>query len=165
MKNASIERAYIDKPSSRQTLIETNLRTPMGLALDSKNELLYFCDSEAGKIEVLDMKTMQRSVLLWQPYHEYHDLSIMEEELYYTDGSQHHVAKINRFDKQPVPVQVTRNIFRSLQGIRVIDRKKYAKRIMDYTKPVVFSDTQVLRKMLLGSDPVSFSHKVFKSKV
>ncbi|XP_033637821.1 sushi, von Willebrand factor type A, EGF and pentraxin domain-containing protein 1-like [Asterias rubens] len=58
-----IERAYMDG-TNRSVLVNTGLGWPNGLALDYKENKLYWCDASSHLIEVLDLNTMQRDVLL-----------------------------------------------------------------------------------------------------
>ncbi|XP_022093384.1 sushi, von Willebrand factor type A, EGF and pentraxin domain-containing protein 1-like isoform X2 [Acanthaster planci] len=60
---AKIERAWMDG-TNRMVLANTSLGWPNGLVLDFQANKLYWCDAQTDKIEVLDLATMARRILV-----------------------------------------------------------------------------------------------------
>ena len=62
-KHPKIERANLDG-TERVTMVNTSLGWPNGLALDYKNNKMYWGDAETDRIEVANMDGTNRRTLL-----------------------------------------------------------------------------------------------------
>ena len=58
---AKIEQADMDG-SNRRDLVNTSTHWPNGLSLDTKNNILYWCDAYFDRIESYNLNTMEKSV-------------------------------------------------------------------------------------------------------
>lgn len=65
IKVKSISRAFING-SEMERLVEVGLESPDGLAIDWISHNLYWSDSSSHRIEIINLETRSRKVLIWK---------------------------------------------------------------------------------------------------
>ncbi|XP_066473947.1 prolow-density lipoprotein receptor-related protein 1 [Tiliqua scincoides] len=79
------------------TIIDKDIRTPNGLAIDHKSEKIYFSDATLDKIERCEYDGSQRQVILkTEPVHPF-GLAVYGEYIFWTDWVRRSVQRANKY--------------------------------------------------------------------
>lgn len=83
---SAISRAYLNG-SNQEIIIEANLHSPAGLALDWVTNKLYWTDSGTNRIEVASINGKQRALLIWQNLDKPRDIVVdpIDAFMFWTD--------------------------------------------------------------------------------
>ena len=72
---SSISRAFLNG-SNQETIVQNNLVSPAGLALDWVTNKLYYTDPGTNRIEVASTDGKQRALLIWQGLEKPRDIVV-----------------------------------------------------------------------------------------
>lgn len=90
-----ISRAHLNG-SNQETIINTNLVSPAGLALDWVTDKIYFTDPDTDRIEVATSDGKRRALLIWQNLNKPRDIVVnpIDSLMFWSDWGDH--PKIER---------------------------------------------------------------------
>uniref|UniRef100_K1QFX2 Low-density lipoprotein receptor-related protein 1B n=1 Tax=Magallana gigas TaxID=29159 RepID=K1QFX2_MAGGI len=112
-----IQRAYFSGFSA-QFIVKTDISTPNGLAIDHKEQFLYWIDARLDRIERCDFDGNHRAVVMTSiPQHPF-GLALYEDYLYWTDWLLHAVVRVNKYDSSDY-TYLEQNLNRQPMGIAV----------------------------------------------
>ncbi|XP_062600838.1 low-density lipoprotein receptor-related protein 1-like [Saccostrea cucullata] len=112
-----IQRAFFSGYSA-QYIIKSDISTPNGLAIDHKEQLLYWIDARLDKIERCDFDGNHRVVVMTSiPQHPF-GLALYGDHLYWTDWLLHAVVRVNKYDSNDYAF-LSKNLNRQPMGITV----------------------------------------------
>jgi hypothetical protein len=80
-----------------ETLIESDVVWPNGLAADPSTNSLYWADARLNKIERVDLKTKQRHILIKEVNTNPFSVSLFENRIYWSDWSRNEIKTCNKF--------------------------------------------------------------------
>lgn len=80
----------------RETLIDTDVVWPNGLASDYATNNLYWADARLSKIEKIDLVSRKRRVIIKESISNPFSLSIFENRLYWSDWSGNHIKTCDK---------------------------------------------------------------------
>ncbi|XP_071510756.1 low-density lipoprotein receptor-related protein 6-like [Diadema antillarum] len=91
-----IEGAYMDG-NMRRSIVTGNLKWPNGLAIDYKDDLLYWCDGGTGRIESTDLSGRGRRVIiaLGSQFHPF-GIGIVDQHVFWTDWRTRKLSKADK---------------------------------------------------------------------
>lgn len=95
-KKPKIERSDLDG-ANRLVIVKVDITWPNGLALDYEQKLLYFGDAKTDKIEVVTMDGRDRREVLGDNLPHIFSLSLLEENLYWTDWQRRTLEMTNKY--------------------------------------------------------------------
>ena len=118
---AKIEQARLDG-SNRSVIINSSLGYPNGIVIDTKSDILYWCDAQLDKIEAYYLIDGKRIVVAdkRQVAHPF-GLSLFKNYIYWTDWGKRAIRRLN------VQTNQTRDMRKnmlSLMGISVYDESR-----------------------------------------
>ncbi|CAH1102545.1 unnamed protein product [Psylliodes chrysocephalus] len=94
--NPTIERMRLDH-TGHETLVSNTIMTPVGLAIDYKDQRLYWADSRigaaAGRIESIALDGTDRKLVIERNAMEPYGLAIGEDAIYWTDTNNNYLYK------------------------------------------------------------------------
>ncbi|XP_078324342.1 low-density lipoprotein receptor-related protein 1-like isoform X2 [Crassostrea virginica] len=112
-----IQRAFFSGYSA-MFIVKTDISTPNGLAIDHKEQFLYWIDARLDKIERCDFDGNQRFVVMTSiPQHPF-GLVLYGDYLYWTDWLLHAVVRVHKYDSNDY-TYLEKNLNRQPMGITV----------------------------------------------
>ncbi|XP_077999980.1 von Willebrand factor D and EGF domain-containing protein-like [Glandiceps talaboti] len=90
-----IEKSNLDG-SGRQTLVTSGLVRPSGLALDKPDKKLYWCDAITDNIEVYNLRTGIRQILVYRPLAYFFGVAIVDDYIYWTDWNSYRIGRADK---------------------------------------------------------------------
>ena len=100
--NPKIERADLDG-SNRKVLVNSSLRWPNGIAIDYVERKLYWGDAGTDEISCVNLDGTNKQVVLKDLPHVF-GLSILEDDIFWTDWQLRKLYKANKHDKKKIEV-------------------------------------------------------------
>ncbi|XP_057653327.1 protein cueball [Diorhabda carinulata] len=100
----TIERRKLDN-SHHQILVDDTIMTPVGLAIDYKEQRLYWADSRigtvAGRIESISLDGKDRKLIAERTTMEPFGLAVDEDAIYWTDTNNNGLYKLLKSETNP----------------------------------------------------------------
>lgn len=81
----------------RETLIETEVVWPNGLAADYETNQLYWADARLNKIERVDLKTRRRTEIVHEVNSNPFSVSVFENRIYWSDWAGNDIKSCNKY--------------------------------------------------------------------
>ena len=97
-----IERADLDG-MNRKVLVNTSIVWPNGIAIDYVERKLYWGDANTDEISCVDLDGTNRQVVLQNLPHVF-GVSILGDDIYWTDWQLRKLSKANKHDKKEIQV-------------------------------------------------------------
>lgn len=79
-----------------ETLIESDVVWPNGLAADPSTDSLYWADARLNKIERIDLKTRVRTIVIKEKNTNPFSVSLFENRIYWSDWSKNEIKTCNK---------------------------------------------------------------------
>ncbi|TRY73318.1 hypothetical protein TCAL_01912 [Tigriopus californicus] len=114
-KSPGIHRAYMDG-SNREAVITKQIEWPNGIALDIPEQKLYWCDARKDVIEVSNYDGTNRRVILEDSVVQPFGLTLLGDNLYWTDWQENAVERANKLTGENRTVMVAH--LEDLMGVR-----------------------------------------------
>jgi sugar lactone lactonase YvrE len=96
--NARIERAWMDG-TNRDVIVSTDLGWPNGLAIDTAEKRIYWCDAKLDRIESSNYNGSDRRVVLDDVLPHPFGLTLLGDFIYWTDWHEHVVQRADKVRK------------------------------------------------------------------
>ncbi|KAK2161572.1 hypothetical protein NP493_1573g00011 [Ridgeia piscesae] len=115
-----IEKASMNG-NDRSLVIDFEFRAvPVGLAIDSNGERLFWCDASLDKIQSISLSDGQKTSVimhLYSPGLQHFGIALLGDNLYFTGVRKNYVSRINVKDSSPIAVRVGPSNFNMSSGI------------------------------------------------
>lgn len=101
----TIERRKLSNSSHHEILVDDTLSSPVGLAIDYKDQRLYWADSRyestAGRIESIALDGSDRRLVVEKTTSHPYGLAVDEEAIYWTDTNNYVLYKFPKSETNP----------------------------------------------------------------
>ncbi|KAI0211988.1 hypothetical protein LSAT2_003133 [Lamellibrachia satsuma] len=120
---AKIEKAAMDGTHRSNVITFDFTSVPIGLAIDSEGERLFWCDAYTNTIRSVLFDGSHMQVLISSPGLQLYGIAFLAENVYFTALQKSYVSKIHLSDASPTAEQVGPAAFNLASGITAYRRQ------------------------------------------